>query len=83
MTMVPMSEVHINVVIRFNRASTDALKIVLASLEESDVRDEAAIHSLRETISIQERLLAQGQNRQSLKMLDRRLKPISHRDLTR
>jgi hypothetical protein len=59
--MVPMSDVHINIVIRFNRASTDALKIVLASLEESDVRDEAAIQRLRETISIQERLLAKGQ----------------------
>lgn len=61
MTMVPMSDVHINAVIRFNRASTDALKIVLASLEESDVRDEAEIQKLRETISIQEKLLAKGQ----------------------
>ena len=59
--MVPMSDVHINAVIRFNRASTDALKIVLASLEESDVRDEAEIQKLRETISIQETLLAKGQ----------------------
>ena len=59
--MVPMSDVHINAVIRFNRASTDALKIVLASLEESDVRDEAEIQKLRETISIQEKLLAKGQ----------------------
>jgi len=56
-----MSDVHINAVIRFNRASTDALKIVLASLEESDVRDEAEIQKLRETISIQETLLAKGQ----------------------
>lgn len=59
--MVPMSDVHINTVIRFNRASTDALEIVLASLEESDVRDEAEIQKLRETISIQEKLLAKGQ----------------------
>jgi hypothetical protein len=59
--MAPLSEVYINVVIRFDQASVDALKIVLASLEESDVRDEAAIQRLRETISIQERLLAKGQ----------------------
>jgi hypothetical protein len=59
--MVPMSDVHINVVTRFNRASTDALKIVLASLEEGNVRDEAAIQRLKERISIQERLLAKGQ----------------------
>jgi hypothetical protein len=58
--MVPMSDVHINAVIRFNRASTDALKIVLASLEESDVRDEAAIERLRARIRQQERMFAKG-----------------------
>jgi hypothetical protein len=56
-----MSDVHINIVVRFNRASTDALKIVLASLEESDIRDEAAIARLRERIRQQERMLANGQ----------------------
>jgi hypothetical protein len=33
--MVPMSDVHINVVIRFNRVSVDALKIVLQSSLET------------------------------------------------
>lgn len=59
-----MSEtVRIYVRIRFNRASIEGLKIMAQSLAEHPEPDEAAIQRLRETISIQEKLLAKGQTR--------------------
>jgi hypothetical protein len=58
-----MSDVYIDIVVRFNSASVNALKVMLQSLLEHPDPDEAAIKRLRETIWERESLLAQGRNR--------------------